>query len=738
VSTRSILSFSYSNHYYRARRSNDPRFLSLNINYSFAAVTANPNLCVHLEKYHEEEYVKVCEENGWPMMLPKRKVREETASLLKQSTLDSSLLQDTSSTGRPIFTRAALVRALISFVVADDQSINVIECREFRDLLLLLRSDLKDKDIPHRTKLREAIIETWDCHFKALRLELADAVGKVSFTADLWSDKNLRSYICITAHWIARNKRSKQQELKTALIAFHNVTGKHDGANLAAVVLQLLDRAGITALIGWFTLDNASNNDTFVVALEALLKARDIDFCAVENRIMCFAHIINICCQHLVEGFTNTALVDPVETFVAAERPREPNAQTFEEAVKRDPIALGRVVVRKIRSSGQRREHFKSIIIEGNSKAHFTLPDGSPMTVPLLQLLRDVKTRWDSIYYMINRLRVLRPAINSFLASPVNKDLQTLRLTDVEWNTLQDIEAILAVPHAAQQTMSKETTPILSGSIPAFEMFMSSWEQLAEKIPRLKPFIDKGLQWALKYYERMDRTDAYVVAMIINPSIRTSWIKKHWGADWLDKAETSFRDLMQLYRDRVKPTAPEELSSATPAIASVEAWQTLDAQYGLGDMFETAADEPGELVTVDEEYESYVKGPLSKPGTNLLQFWTMSDSTFPTIYSIAMDYLPIQASSVPSERVFSSSAETDTHKRNRIHPLLMEALQMLKFGLKKSRLDFMTGWAVNEASMLDVEEEEVDLLGSLFEGDREMAFDALIAAMGEGDDGDNA
>jgi len=594
------------------------------------------------------------------MMLPKRRIREETAGLLKQSTLDSSL-QDVSLSGRPVFTRAALVRALINFVVADDQSINVIECREFRDLLLLLRSDLQDKDIPHRTKLREAIIETWESHFKALRLELADAVGKVSFTADLWSDKNLRSYLCITAHWIARNKRSSQLELKTALIAFHNVTGKHDGANLAAVVLQLLDRAGITALVGWFTLDNAANNNTFVAALEGLLKARDIDFCAVENRIMCFAHIINICCQHLVEGFTNTALVDPVETFVAAERPREPGAQTFEEAVKRDPIALGRVVVRKIRSSGQRREHFKSIIVEGNSKAHFTHPDGRAIMVPILQLLRDVKTRWDSIYYMINRLRIMRPAIDSFLASPVNKDLQTLRLTDVEWNTLQDIEAILAVPHAAQQTMSKESTPILSGSIPAFEMFMSSWEQLAEKIPRLKPFINEGLKWAFKYYERMDRTDAYVVAMIINPAVRTSWIKKHWGADWLEKAETTFRDLMQEYRDRSKPAASDEALPTTPAVAPVEAWQTLDSQYGLDDMFEPV-EESRELATVIEEYESYVKGPLSKPGTNLLQFWSMSDSTFPTIYSIAMDYLPIQASSVPSEQVFSSSAETDTHK----------------------------------------------------------------------------
>jgi hypothetical protein len=46
-----------------------------------------------------------------------------------------------------------------------------------------------------------------------------------------------------------------------------------------------------------------------------------------------------------------------------------------------------------------------------------------------------------------------------------------------------------------------------------------------------------------------------------------------------------------------------------------------------------------------------------------------------------MDYLPIQASAVPSERIFSSSGQTDTARRNRIKPILMESLQMLKFGM---------------------------------------------------------
>lgn len=61
--------------------------------------------------------------------------------------------------------------------------------------------------------------------------------------------------------------------------------------------------------------------------------------------------------------------------------------------------------------------------------------------------------------------------------------------------------------------MSGEKTPILSGAIPAFEMFMSSWEKLGREHSRLKDLIKPGLDWAYKYYGRMDRTKAYIIAM---------------------------------------------------------------------------------------------------------------------------------------------------------------------------------------------------------------------------------
>lgn len=96
------------------------------------------------------------------------------------------------------------------------------------------------------------------------------------------------------------------------------------------------------------------------------------------------------------------------DTFIPAER-NNPDEETFEMALARDPISLARSIIRSIRASGKRREMFDTLIKDGNEKGWYGC------IVPLLQLLQDVKTRWDSVFYMIQRLRLLRPVSPSSL-----------------------------------------------------------------------------------------------------------------------------------------------------------------------------------------------------------------------------------------------------------------------------------------------------------------------------------
>jgi len=114
--------------------------------------------------------------------------------------------------------------------------------------------------------------------------------------------------------------------------------------------------------------------------------------------------------------------------------------------------------------------------------------------------------------------------------------------------------------------------------------------------------------------------------------------------------------------------------------------------------------------------------------TLLLQ---INETRFPTFFSIALDYLPIQASAVPCERVFSSSAETDTKRRNRIHPVLMEAIQMLKFSSKNKNLNFMEGLKTLEDEMLNAPDDEVDHLAALGSKDYDKGIDQIIVTLAD-------
>ena len=89
----------------------------------------------------------------------------------------------------PPFSEQAFLDHLVCFIVADDQvcplvlysftplhtfqSIRVVECPEFRQLCMVLRESLTDKDIPGREKMKESILNYWRASFEGLKLELS-------------------------------------------------------------------------------------------------------------------------------------------------------------------------------------------------------------------------------------------------------------------------------------------------------------------------------------------------------------------------------------------------------------------------------------------------------------------------------------------------------------------------------------------------------------------------------------
>lgn len=140
------------------------------------------------------------------------------------------------------------------------QSINVVDCPEFRDFVLFGRTDVSDTDLPHRTSLKGHMYEKYKAAHRALLEELKvsvpcvmpdfdthikqDALGRISFTSDIWSDPNLTSFMAVTVHFSTKDADGR---LITAnrLLAFRIVEGRHDGKHLSTIIVAIFREAGI-------------------------------------------------------------------------------------------------------------------------------------------------------------------------------------------------------------------------------------------------------------------------------------------------------------------------------------------------------------------------------------------------------------------------------------------------------------------------------------------------------------
>lgn len=122
--------------------------------------------------------------------------------------------------------------------------------------------------------------------------DIQNVDSEVSMTFDSWTSFSGEPFLSITAHYIdTANDNAQKWELRSEQLAFAPIHGNHSGENIAKILLETINKFairakvcftfcfGMTSLngthqIGWFTADNATNNDT---ALKALGKMVDPD-----------------------------------------------------------------------------------------------------------------------------------------------------------------------------------------------------------------------------------------------------------------------------------------------------------------------------------------------------------------------------------------------------------------------------------------------------------------------------
>jgi hypothetical protein len=315
--------------------------------------------------------------------------------------------------------------------------------------------------------------------------------------------------MAVTLHWIARTDNG-ELELKTALGGFRWVKNKHSGENIATRLLEILDELDMADRIGGITMDNAQNNDTAMDSLEQTLTARGIKFTRQEQRIRCFAHVLNLAVHDalaqlpLPDTFKPHLHNVPNDLRVKWREGQEDVAYTA--ALQSDLVGRVQDLVRNLRSSGQRREAFRAAITTGNQAQVFNLKP--------LQLLRHVDTRWSSSFHMLRRFHYLSPAITLLLSSAnvttlTRDDLLNVRETAV----LADVLEYFSFFDAVQEALACEKIPTMPFVLYLYEQLLVVLGMVCYEYPKLMHAVYASLEKLKKYREECLVSKSYMLAM---------------------------------------------------------------------------------------------------------------------------------------------------------------------------------------------------------------------------------
>ncbi|KZO92047.1 hypothetical protein CALVIDRAFT_456369, partial [Calocera viscosa TUFC12733] len=159
-----------------------------------------------------------------------------------------------------------------------------------------------------------------------------------------------------------------------------------------------------------------------------------------------------------------------------------------------------------------------------------------------LELILDVCTCWSSTYAMLTRALELCSSLSAVLLDPEHEDkLARFCITPAGWNQIQSIADILEFTHKGQQRLSADSHPTLYMAIPALESPMSTWEKLQKgkyaTDSSMLDVLEAGIKKMGEYYLKMEKSDAYVIAMILTPYVKMKYLEK-W---WTDKSPTNAR-----------------------------------------------------------------------------------------------------------------------------------------------------------------------------------------------------
>ncbi|KAG9375775.1 hypothetical protein A1F94_013519 [Pyrenophora tritici-repentis] len=185
----------------------------------------------------------------------------------------------------PLITRELFV----NWLAADSLPFSLCKSRAFRTFLQYISPATNDLLPESDTTIRQDMLSCYMQLKSETKQRLQSALSPIHITYDLWTSSNRLGLMGVVAYFV-----DEDGVLRNLTIALREIEGSHSGENMAKILWDVLSEYQILTKLGYFTMDNASNNDAMLLALECRLQEEGIEWDSTNHRLRCNGHIIQL------------------------------------------------------------------------------------------------------------------------------------------------------------------------------------------------------------------------------------------------------------------------------------------------------------------------------------------------------------------------------------------------------------------------------------------------------------
>ncbi|XP_039516037.1 zinc finger BED domain-containing protein 4-like [Pimephales promelas] len=301
------------------------------------------------------------------------------------------------------------------------------------------------------------------------------------------------------------------------------------------------------------------------------------------------------------------------------------------------------------------------------------------LNIPKHSLIHDVTTRWNSSYDMLERYLEQQAAVYSALTEkPLKKNKEISTLSDQDVKMAEEVLEVLKPLKTITTLMSTESTPSVSMILPLKTTVLNSMTPNEEDSPtvrEIKAVITENLK---NRYSACH--DFLHKCTALDPRFKA-----------LPHVDDACRD--RIYNDLITEIVTmEEQSAEATAVSSSPVTGHSEASSPpvkksamaelFGELFKTQVGNKPTLQLVKEEVTLYKSVDCISLDSNPLEWWRTNEPTYPHIAKLAKHYLAVPATSVPSERVFSTAGDIVTASRSSLSADNVDKLIFLTKNMK--------------------------------------------------------